>query len=207
MKKNIYLIFFLLFALHPSSGNAQETDTLKTLKISAEGYFYFIPNDFLFLPILKADKDKLHFEARYNYENTNTFSGWAGYNISGGNKVEYTITPMIGGVAGNTTGVAPGLEATISLKKFEFYTEAEYLFDFDSSDDNYFYNWADLTYSAKEWLWFGLSGQRIRSYQSDLDFQRGIIIGAGIKNWEINGYLFNIDTDSPFYVAALSYSF
>jgi hypothetical protein len=205
MKNKIWLRFSLL--LFFSTSNAQENDTIKKWDINADINFYFLEDEFLLLPVIRLDHDKLHLEMRYNYEDQETFSAWAGYNISGGNKLEYTLTPMIGLVAGNTNAIGPGLEASLSFKKFEFYTESEFIFDFESTSNNYYYNWSDLTYSAEDWWWLGISGQRLRSYNSELEFQRGFLIGGGGERWEINAYLFNIDTDSPFYVASFSYIF
>lgn len=138
---------------------AQEADSL-AWEFNTDASLYFIPDDFFILPVFRADKNKLHLEARYNYEDRETFSAWAGYNFKGGRKLEYIITPMIGGVVGRTSGLAPGVEMTFTFKGFELYSESEYMFDFES--ENYFYNWSDLTYSPLDWLWFGISGQRTR---------------------------------------------
>ncbi len=72
---------------------AQEnpSSTEKQWNFIADVNLYFIPDDFFALPVLIADKNKLHLEARYNYEDRETFSAWAGYNFMGGKKVEYTI--------------------------------------------------------------------------------------------------------------------
>ncbi len=59
-------------------------------------------------PTFSADRGWLHLEARYNYENLETGSAWVGYNFSGGEKLEWEFTPMLGGVFGNTTGITPG---------------------------------------------------------------------------------------------------
>jgi len=177
----------------------------KQWSFNADMNFYFFSDDFFVLPILKADKNKLHLEARYNYEDRETFSGWVGYNFNGGEKLEYTITPMIGGVVGISKGIAPGLEMTFGFKNFELYTESEYIFDIGANENNFFYNWSDLTYSAKDWLWFGISGQRTRLYQTDLDIQRGLLIGAGVKNWEVNTYLYNLGFDDPFFLLTISF--
>src|ERR1043166_8855569 len=40
-------------------------------------------------PTFTADRDWLHLEARYNYENLHTSSMWLGYNFSGGEKLEW----------------------------------------------------------------------------------------------------------------------
>lgn len=169
--------------------------------------FYFIPDDFFILPVLRADKNNLHLEARYNYEDFKTFSAWIGYNFSGGNNLEYIVTPMIGGIVGNTDGIAPGLELTFEYKNFELYSESEYLFDMKEKENNFFYNWTDLTYSPNDNLWFGISGQRTRLYKTDLEIQRGVFAGLSIKEFELTTYLYNLFFDDPFLLVTLSKDF
>jgi hypothetical protein len=207
MKKLTSISVLLLYLIRPCS--AQETDSLtsEAWAFSADLNTYFIPDNTFLLPVVRADKGALHLEARYNYEDFYTFSAWAGYNFSGGKKLEYTITPMIGGVIGNSNGVAPGLELTLGLNKFELYSEQEYLFEFSDKTYNFYYNWTDLTYAPKDWLWFGLSGQRTRLYQTDLDIQRGLLIGGAFKNWECNGYLYNIGFDEPLFLFTLTFNY
>jgi len=188
------------------SAQAQESAE-KPWNFSSDINFYFIPSEFFVLPVVRADRNALHLEARYNYEDMETFSGWVGYNFTGGNEFEYTITPMLGGVFGLTDGIAPGLEFTLNYKGFELYSESEYLFDAASSENNFYYQWADLTYSPNDWLWFGISGQRTRLYQTDLEIQRGIILGGGSEHWELTGYLYNIFFDDPFVMITLSANF
>ncbi len=206
----ISIFFFLIVMLYSVPRFAQQEHTEsdpKVWELGADLNFYFFSDDFFVLPAIRADKNKLHLEARYNYEDLNTFSGWVGYNFMGGKNLEFVITPMLGGVVGNSNGIAPGLEVTLNYKGFEFYSESEYLFETESNANNFYYNWADLTYSPTDWLWFGLSGQRTRLYQTDLEIQRGIILGGGYKNWELTGYVYNIGFDDPFVLFTLSASF
>ncbi len=176
-------------------------------EFNAHANFYFIPDDFFVLPLFQADKNKLHLEARYNYEDRQTFSAWAGYNFKGGNALEYTITPMLGAVVGRSDGMAPGLEVTLNFKRFTLYTEGEVYLDFQSSENHYLYSWTDFTYSPTDWLWFGISAQRIRVYETALDLQRGLMIGAGVKNWEFTTYLYNIGFEDPFVLLSISKTF
>ena len=59
-------------------------------------------------PNFTADRDWLHLEARYNYEAIKTGSLWVGYNFTAGEKLVFEATPMLGGVFGDITGIAPG---------------------------------------------------------------------------------------------------
>ncbi len=188
---------------------AQETITPaeKKWNFGADLNMIIIPDLFIVSPLFRADKNKLHLEARYNYEDLETFSGWVGYNFSGGKNFEYTITPMVGGVVGLTSGIAPGLEFTITHKKFELYNESEYIFDVETTENNFFYSWTDLTYSPTDWLSVGLSAQRTRLYQTDLDIQRGLLVGVSYKSFELRGYVYNLGFDDSFFLIGLSASF
>jgi len=200
-------VFFCLVVLAGGFPASAQSDSSQW-NFSTDVNFYIIPHDFFVLPVFRADKNKLHLEARYNYEDRETFSGWVGYNFSGGDDVfSYTFTPMLGGVVGLSNGIAPGLEFTITYKNFELYSEMENLFGLQDSENNFYYNWADLTYSPTDWLWLGISGQRTRLYQTDLEIQRGIIVGAGFKNIELTTYSYNIGFDDPFFIITLSASF
>jgi len=206
MKRLTHLFLGLMIS---TAALGQEQDSLESnaWSFTADLNLYFIPDDFFVLPLFKADRDWIHLEGRYNYEDHETFSAWFGYNFSGGKKLEYTITPMVGGVVGLTDGVATGLEFTLSLGRFELYSEMEYLFDASSNENNFYYNWSDLTYSPTDWLWVGISGQRTRLYQTDLDIQRGLILGGGWKNWELTSYFYNIGTDDHFILLTLTAMF
>lgn len=208
MKKFIFISALILPVFFSSINYAQEEDTLKSSEwnFSVETDLYFT-DPFIFLPIIQANKSNLHLEARYNYEDLKTASGWVGYNFFGGEEFEYFITPMIGGVVGRTDGIAPGLEFTFSYLEFELYSESEYLFDFESSDYNFFYNWTDLTYSPLDWLWFGISGQITKVNETELETDRGLILGGAYKNFEISGYFYNPFTDDDFFMIALAIDF
>ena len=196
------IIFFIPFIYSQEENITAVTDWA----FSAEADLYFA-DPFILLPIFSANNDKLHLEARYNYEDLKTASAWIGYNLFGGNEFEYFITPMVGGVVGRTNGIAPGLVFTLSYAGFELYSESEYLFDFESEENNFFYSWTDLTYSPLDWLWLGISGQRTRLYQTELEIDRGILLGISYKILEISGYYFNAFTEDDFFMLSLCTGF
>jgi len=200
--------YFCLLLLLPIAGFSQKTDSVKhKWTVDASALFYFIPEDFFILPIVKADKNKLHLEMRYNYEDRNTYSVFGGYNFTGGKKIEYTITPMLGAVLGNSDGIAPGLEMDFTLGKFELYSEMEYLIEFNDKSNGYLYNWTEITFAPRDWLWIGITGQRTRLYQSSLDIQRGILGGLSWGNFSATGYLFNTFSEDTFVLVSLGISF
>lgn len=208
MKKIYLLLVTIIIGVHTSYIYAQDNDSSNTSEwnFSVETDLYFT-DPFTFLPIFIADKGNLHLEARYNYEDLKTFSGWVGYNFIGGEEFEYFITPMLGAAIGRTDGIAPGLEFTLGYAGIELYSESEYLFDFASSEYNFFYNWTDLTYSPLDWLWIGVSGQITKVIDTELETDRGLILGAAYKNFEITSYFYNPFTEDAFFMLALSTEF
>ncbi|MCU0388993.1 MAG: hypothetical protein MUE71_10340, partial [Chitinophagaceae bacterium] len=79
----------------------------------------------------------------------------------------------------------------VSHKKFEWYSEGEWIFDLDNQEDNYTYFWSDLSYYIKDWWWSGISLQRLRLYQSSFESQRGLLNGFSYKNAYLVTYFYN----------------
>jgi hypothetical protein len=180
----------------------------KAWSFSASASTYIVPDDQEYVqPTLSADRGWLHLEARYNYENLETGSAWVGYNFSGGKKLEWELTPMLGGVFGNTTGIAPGYKLSLTYWKFEFSSEGEWVFDTGNSEGSFFYSWSELSISPVDWFRFGLVGQRTRAYQTDVDIQRGLLVGFSYKKMDFTTYVFNLDHGNPTWVFSVGVSF
>jgi hypothetical protein len=171
-------------------------------------YTYFLPDDGNYVqPTIATDRDWFHLEARVNYEDLNTGSIWFGYNFSGGQTLEWALTPLLGGVFGQTDGVAPGYTGSLSWRQLEFYSEGEYVFDAHDSADSFFYNWSELTFVPAEWFRVGLVTERTRTYETERDIQRGLLVGVTYKNIEATTYVFNPDDSKPIVVLSVAFSF
>jgi len=176
---------------------------------SFEAYSFTVPDDHSYVQTtIAADRDQLHLEARYNYEDIDTASVWVGWNLGFdvGDKVALAVTPMVGGVFGETSGVAPGCLATLSCWRLELYAEAEYLIDSDDSSDNFFYTWTELTVSVTDWLRVGCVAQHTKLYDTDRDTQRGLMAGVSVKSLDFTAYMFNPDDSEPVYVVSAGVS-
>lgn len=193
----LFLIFFPAFAYCEEN----------LWEFTAEDTTYIIPDESYSNPVFSADKNYLHLEARYNYEDLDTTSLFAGYNFHTGDQLELNVTPIIGGVFGNSNGVAPGFLFELNYKKLNISSEGEYFFSSDDKEFNFFYSWSEISYSPVEWIWFGIAGQRTRAYQTDLEIQRGLLVGVGVGNFSITGYLMNIGWDDVFGVLNVGYQF
>ena len=174
----------------------------------ASALTYFVPddNDFV-VPVVMADRGWLHLEARYNYENFRTASVWCGYNVSVGEKLALDFTAMVGGVFGDTAGIAPGYRLSLRYWKVELASESEYVIDSRDSADSFFYTWSELSVSPAEWVRAGVVVQRTRLYGGDRDVQRGFLVGFSWKKAYATAYLFNPDLSKPTFVLSLGAGF
>ena len=176
-----------------------------TFSLAVDGYI--VPDDVSYPnPTFTADRSWLHLEGRYNYESLHTGSLWVGYNFSSGKNLTLNLTPMVGGVFGSTAGVAPGCEFSLAYKKFELSFSNEYVFAFSNRSDSFYYAWPQFTYSPLEWLRLGGAAQRTRAYQTELDVQRGFLVGVAHKGTSFTTYVFNPDA-SPTVVLEASIEF
>ena len=154
-------------------------------------------------PEVAVNRHWLHLEARYNYEDLDTGSAWMGVNFSGGRKLTWELTPMLGGVFGRTAGLAPGLEGTVKWRTLEVYGEAEYVLEPNGRSNSFFYNWTEVTLAPTDWFRFGVTTQRTRVYQSERQIQRGLMAALTYKRVDVTGYLYNPDMDTRFVLAAV----
>jgi hypothetical protein len=177
-------------------------------EFALSGALYVLPDEDDFVqPTFKIDRGLFHFETRYNYEDRESTSFFVGANFEFGDKLKLSLTPMIGGLVGQTDGIIPALEADLTLGPFEAYAEAEYVFDLDDSDSSYFYMWSELSLWPTEWLRAGVVTQRTRVFQTERDIQRGLLVGFALKKVDGTVYFFNPGADDYFTVVSLGVSF
>jgi len=175
---------------------------------AVSAYGYFVPEENYFtLPIVTADRGGLHLEGRYNYEEHGAGSVFFGWTFSFGEEVTLDLTPILGGVFGDLSGIAPGLELDLGYKGLSFYFEGEYVHDLSDEEGSFLYGWSELSYAPAEWIRLGLVGQRTRLYDTGLDVQRGLLLGLSYRGWEVAGYFFNPGSDDHFEVVSLSVEF
>ena len=155
--------------------------------------------------VFKADRATLHLEGRYNYEDHDTASFFVGRNHAFGEELSVVLTPMIGAVVGDTDGIAPGLEADLGWKRLSWYTEAEYLFDTDDSDDNYLYSWSTLLFAFNESWSAGLVTERSKIVDTDYSVQRGLAVELTTRHVGFALYAYNLDeSDDRYAVVSLT---
>ena len=150
---------------------------------------YFVQNGRDYAnPNLVVDRDWLHLEARYNYEAIKTGSLWLGYNFSFGKKLVLEATPMLGGVLGDITGMAPGYTLSLSYEQIEFFTQGEYFFDAGNRSGNFFYSWSELSYAPVTWFRAGIVIDRTKALGSNFEVRRGPLVGFRYKKIDFTTY-------------------
>jgi len=137
-------------------------------------------------PNFTADYGRLHLEARYNYEALKTGSFWIGYNFPVfciAKVLKVNATPMLGGVFGDITGVAPGyyIEANYN-ETFKASTQGEYFFEAGNRSGNFFYSWSEFSalLPKADCVRAGLVVERTQA-SGNSDVRRGPLIGFTYK--------------------------
>jgi len=212
-----FIALVMIALLAPSLAASQTTNATHELPneeatrqwsftASVSGYLVPESRDYV-NPNFTADRGSLHLEARYNYEALETGSVWVGYNFTTGDNLVFEFAPMFGGIFGNLTGVAPGYNLSLTYKRFSLSSQSEFVFDTGDSSGNFFYTWSELTYSPWEWLRAGLVVQRTKAYKSELDIQRGFLVGVSYKRVDLTTYVFNLGWTDPTIVLAAGFNF
>jgi hypothetical protein len=187
-------------------GQSQPARSQWSYALDVQGYL--IPDNVSYAsPVFTADHNWLHLEARYNYEALQTASLWAGYNLNAGHTVSVSVTPMLGAVFGDTNGIAPGYEFSLTWRKLELTSDGEYVYAPTNSDQSFLYSWDELVYSPTEWLHAGLVAQRTRAHQTELDVQRGFSVGVAHKQVDFTVYTFNAGWTDPTVMLNLNWTF
>src|SRR5438552_12194975 len=158
-------------------------------------------------PNFTADHDWLHLEARYNYEALKTGSLWLGYNFSVGKKLTLEATPMIGGVFGDITGIAPGYAISISYEPIEFFTQGEYFFDSAIHAGNFFYSWSELSCAPASWFRVGVVVDRTKALGSKFDIRRGPLVGFKYQKVDFTTYWLSPGSKEATFVFATTVNF
>lgn len=154
-------------------------------------------------PNLIADREWLHLEARYNYEALKTGSVWLGYNFSTGKKLELQVTPMLGGVFGDISGIAPGYAISLRYKMIELSTQAEYFFDVGNRSNDFFYSWSELSGSPADCFRMGIVIERTQA-SGNSDVRRGPLIGFKYKNVDLTTYWLKPGSSEATFVFAVT---
>ena len=180
----------------------------RAISTSVTGMFYAMRDQADFgVGIATLDRGPLHLEARYQYEAKDSASLFAGWTFSGGERLTYSVRPILGVLAGRSQGVIPGVEASLAYGPVDFYVEAEYVRFHHEPDESFTYAWSELGYAPWEWLRVGIVGQRTRTVDSERDIQRGLFGQFILGPATVGVYAFNPDASSRYWILSLGAKF
>ncbi len=178
------------------------------LAASVEQY-YFTPaagSEAMMTPMANfTTSDNWYGEARYNFDELNTLSLYAGRKFSGTGNFSWQATPLIGGLIGQMNGGSVGVNFGLDHRKLFFTSLSQYSFSIENNTDKYFYNWSDLGYNATSWLYAGLAMQQTNIYRTVGRLEPGCMIGFSIRNWTIPLYAFNGGGQERYFVLGLNW--
>lgn len=162
-----------------------------------------------FVPMLTYTSQKnWYVEARYNYEEMNTFSFYFGRSFSNDAKLKYSVIPIIGAVMGQFNGGSAGVNGSVEYQKIFFSTQSQYTFSFPDDGSDFLFTWSELGYHPWKWFHFGLSTQitYLLPIQSLLS-ESGFVIGFTLARWTFPVYCFNpLDNAGRYLVLGINFS-
>ena len=150
-------------------------------------------------------KSNWYAEARYNYEEAQTFSLYAGRTFAKENRFSYSFTPMVGGMTGKLKGAALGLNMELDFENFNFSSQSQYAMMTGNVSTNFFFSWSELSYRPVSWFYGGLSMQHTQMYRTNALVEPGVMVGFSIKQWTIPLYGFIPYADNRYFIVGVGY--
>lgn len=144
-------------------------------------------------------------EARYNYDDLQTFSFYGGKTFSIDNDLSYSVTPMLGGVYGRYKGGSAGLNVAAAFRSFFFNSQSQYTVSALTRDDNYFFSWVDAGYQPWSWLNAGLTLQHTKTYHTTSTFEPGVMLNPLFNKVSVPLYVFNPHKATRYYVVGFTW--
>lgn len=158
------------------------------------------------VPVLHLQTKKGWYgEARYNYDEKNTFSLLAGKSFSGKKNLNWSITPMTGIAFGELSGWTNGVNIAIDKSGFFFNTQSQYTISTTDKYENFLFNWCEAGYQPFDWIYGGLSVQHTQLPKSKALIEPGIMLGICFKKISFPLYVFNTFSDDRFFVLGVNW--
>lgn len=196
-------------AAKPAPPSTPEPATPWTIGLSVTGNFFPKGTQADFVqPTVTVDHGWLHLEARYAYEALDTGSVWIGWNLSWGDALTFSLTPMFGVVFGAVKGVAPGVEWDLTWGPLELTSTGELVLDFANGNQSDFNYWAEARVWPWKWLKLGVALTRTRAIQTVSPEQWGPLVGVNFWKIDFALYWMNPGHSTDEYASAtLTFSF
>lgn len=158
------------------------------------------------VPVLHlSNKKGWYGEARYNYDEVNTFSLLAGKSFLMGKNKGLTLTSMVGITFGNFDGITIGVNADYEKNGFYFNNQSQYSFSSNNLFSDFAFSWCELGYQPLNWLHGGLSFQYTKSKNEKGVLEPGLMLGLSFKNVSFPLYYFNSFQGNSFFILGINW--
>lgn len=175
-----------------------------------EQYYYWRDkNTTTFMPVVHFQNTRNWYaEVRFNYEEANTFSINLGRSFEREDKLgSYSLTPIVGAVAGELNGGTVGLLATAEIREWFFSSQSQCTLSGQTRDSNFLYCWAELGYMPVRWFYFGSSMQITRfTHHGNTVADPGAFIGFESGNWTFPIYGFNLQNTGRYFLVGFNFT-
>ena len=170
-----------------------EINAAAQTKSGVESYHSLSRNEaYVWMPVLNyTSKHGFYGEARYNYEELQTGSLYAGKNFTGGKKINYSVTPMLGVVFGKYNGGSVAANVDFEYEKIFFSAQLQYTVNKENKEENFFYNWSELGSKIGNKFYGGISIQQTKLYADKMSADMGLLLGFETGKITVPLYLFN----------------
>jgi hypothetical protein len=184
VKKTLLIITWSIMMLHKITAQRKQ---------GVENYNMLMPGSKnVWVPVIHFKGSKnFYAKASYNYEELNTASLYAGKTFEGGKKITYAVTPMAGVVFGKFKGVSAAANREINISELNFSAQMQYIISTVAKEENFFYNWCELSHNFLKKFYGGISLQQTLIYNNKMQTEAGALIGFNACNITIPLYVFN----------------
>ena len=158
-------------------------------------------------PIFTADHGALHLEGRYNYEDLDTGTFLIGRNFFRDADVEIEVVPMLGAAAGLTDGIVPALSFRLAWSWLEFQSDAEYVFDLDDRENDFFFAWTELSVWPSASFRVGFAEQRTHVKGVPAEANYGLFVGLAGPRMGGSFYSFRDSEGYRYWIVGVDLSF
>jgi hypothetical protein len=199
MKKALLLITINMMIYHLAPAQA---------KAGMEQYSYSgMPLSEAIVPVYHIQSArKWYGELRYNYEDVQTLSAYAGKTITAGKTLEFSITPMLGFSTGRFTGISLAANSEINWKKFYISSQSQYSIGIKKGSEAFLFNWSELAYNITPRFYTGLSMQYTRQ-SGQTDIEPGLLAGISFNAFSIPIYVFSPFRQGQYFILGINYEY
>lgn len=175
-------------------------------EVSFEQYhFVGSGQPYTYMPVMHYRNTKNWYaEARYNYEDLQTFSLFLGKAFKGDQALTWSLVPLVGGSVGRFNGLSTGLNIDLEYDKFYFSAQSQYSVSTSVYKNQFLYSWSEVGYQSLRWLYAGVSLQHTADRIEGNILDPGVLIGFTFNKVTIPVYSFVPFNKERYFIVGLN---